>query len=206
VCCEHTTKVESSRFCGLAGAVPIETDVSECDIIVRNTNVNEYSFYRQYIRVRGDKHMLGNKEDIPCAKKDECPGATIEDVLSEIQEIDVSRQKRLEPDEILTVIQYKVNPEDTPKGACSGGSTGPTTIYGLAHINNLIGLAFSGGGIRSATFNLGILQGLAELGILRFIDYLSIVSGGGYIGSWLAAWISRNGSVKDVEKKLSPPA
>jgi hypothetical protein len=47
------------------------------------------------------------------------------------------------------------------------------------------GLAFSGGGIRSATFNLGILQGLAEKGWLKHVDYLSTVSGGGYIGSWL---------------------
>ena len=51
---------------------------------------------------------------------------------------------------------------------------------------NLIGLAFSGGGIRSATFNLGVLQGLQELDLLRHVDYLSTVSGGGYIGSWLA--------------------
>jgi hypothetical protein len=56
---------------------------------------------------------------------------------------------------------------------------------------NLIGLAFSGGGIRSATFNLGILQGLAKYGILPAVDYLSTVSGGGYIGSWLHAWIRR---------------
>src|SRR3954447_16808475 len=34
---------------------------------------------------------------------------------------------------------------------------------------NLVGLAFSGGGIRSATFNLGVLQGLADLGLLRYI-------------------------------------
>ena len=27
--------------------------------------------------------------------------------------------------------------------------------------------------------------------ILRWVDYLSTVSGGGYIGSWLAAWIKR---------------
>ena len=55
----------------------------------------------------------------------------------------------------------------------------------------LTGLAFSGGGIRSATFNLGILQALAEKGLLRKFDYLSTVSGGGYIGSWLAAFIRR---------------
>jgi hypothetical protein len=56
---------------------------------------------------------------------------------------------------------------------------------------NLCGLAFSGGGIRSATFNLGVLQALAENKLLRRFDYLSTVSGGGYIGSWLAAWIRR---------------
>ena len=58
---------------------------------------------------------------------------------------------------------------------------------------NLVGLAFSGGGIRSATFGLGVLQGLAELDLLKFVDYLSTVSGGGFIGSWLATWIKRRG-------------
>ncbi len=48
-----------------------------------------------------------------------------------------------------------------------------------------VGMGISGGGIRSATFNLGILQGLAKHGLLPYIDYLSTVSGGGYIGSWL---------------------
>jgi hypothetical protein len=57
--------------------------------------------------------------------------------------------------------------------------------------DQLMGLAFSGGGIRSATFNLGVLQALAELELLREFDYLSTVSGGGYIGSWLTAWIAR---------------
>lgn len=68
----------------------------------------------------------------------------------------------------------------------------------------LIGLAFSGGGIRSATFNLGVLQALADLRLLKYFDYLSTVSGGGYIGSWLAAWIYREGSVENVEKQLRP--
>ena len=49
-------------------------------------------------------------------------------------------------------------------------------------------LCISGGGIRSATFALGALQGLAELDLLEKFDYLSTVSGGGYIGSWLTAW------------------
>jgi hypothetical protein len=50
-------------------------------------------------------------------------------------------------------------------------------------------LCFSGGGIRSATFGLGVLQGLAKRGLIDKFDYLSTVSGGGYIGSWLSAWI-----------------
>jgi hypothetical protein len=57
--------------------------------------------------------------------------------------------------------------------------------------DRLMGLAFSGGGIRSATFNLGVLQALSEQGLLTRFDYLSTVSGGGYIGSWLSAWIWR---------------
>jgi len=84
-------------------------------------------------------------------------------------------------------------------------------------------LCFSGGGIRSATFCLGILQALAacdadrlkktvkkpdnqndhkrhsdarttpEDSLLGHFHYLSTVSGGGYIGSWLSAWRTRPG-------------
>ena len=53
-------------------------------------------------------------------------------------------------------------------------------------------LCISGGGIRSATFGLGILQGLARCRLLDKFHYLSTVSGGGYIGSWLSAWIKNN--------------
>src|SRR5512139_1935 len=49
-------------------------------------------------------------------------------------------------------------------------------------------LAFSGGGIRSASFQLGVIQALAEKGLLSSVDYLSSVSGGGYINAWLTAW------------------
>lgn len=57
---------------------------------------------------------------------------------------------------------------------------------------DLVGLAFSGGGIRSATFCLGILQALEGAGWLRLVDYLSTVSGGGFIGGWWSAWLARN--------------
>src|SRR6266496_5626596 len=82
-------------------------------------------------------------------------------------------------------------------------------VGATANANNLTGLAFSGGGIRSATFNLGILQALAERGLLRKFDYVSTVSGGGYIGSWLAALTRRlskeiSFSFDQVEQALSP--
>ena len=57
--------------------------------------------------------------------------------------------------------------------------------------DDLIGLAFSGGGIRSATFNLGVLQALADAKLLAKIDYLSTVSGGGYIGSFFTSMFTR---------------
>src|SRR2546423_2327842 len=62
-------------------------------------------------------------------------------------------------------------------------------------------LCFSGGGIRSATFGLGVLQGLARKGLLAQFDFLSTVSGGGYLGSWLSAWVHRKGLEK-VERRL----
>ena len=55
----------------------------------------------------------------------------------------------------------------------------------------LSALCISGGGIRSATFALGAIQAFAEKGILADFDYLSTVSGGGYIGGWLTAWKQR---------------
>lgn len=62
----------------------------------------------------------------------------------------------------------------------------------------LAALCISGGGIRSATFALGALQGFAERGLLTRFDYLSTVSGGGYIGGWLTAWASREGGLGKV--------
>ncbi len=64
--------------------------------------------------------------------------------------------------------------------------------------HGLVGLAFSGGGIRSATFNLGVLQIFAKRGLLSWFDYLSTVSGGGYIGSALS-------TVLQLEKRNGKP-
>jgi hypothetical protein len=66
-------------------------------------------------------------------------------------------------------------------------------------------LCLSGGGIRSATFNLGILQGLARHKLLDKFDYLSTVSGGGFVGGWLTAWIYRCGMARVMEELSEPP-
>lgn len=64
------------------------------------------------------------------------------------------------------------------------------SIHGLTPKRSA--LCFSGGGIRSATVGLGVLQSLARVRLLQKFDFLSTVSGGGYIGSWLSAWIYRH--------------
>lgn len=73
------------------------------------------------------------------------------------------------PEECMRALRRKIHGLPTPRSA----------------------LCLSGGGIRSATFSLGVLQALAANGLLKKFNYLSTVSGGGYIGSWLSSWIAR---------------
>ncbi len=109
----------------------------------------------------------------------------------ELQEIGQQRQERL---------GWQDRPPDAgpaPNAAIDHISTRPgrvgwsRRIITGDHQGELVGLAISGGGIRSATFGLGILQHLQELDLLRKVDYLSTVSGGGYIGSWLVGNVHR---------------
>src|SRR5919112_6603986 len=74
-----------------------------------------------------------------------------------------------------------------------------------------IGVAISGGGIRSATFALGVFQALAKRQLLSRIDYISTVSGGGYFGSFLGRLFTRDyvRNAADVEWVLGgerPPS
>lgn len=72
---------------------------------------------------------------------------------------------------------------------------------GIQDTPQVCGLALSGGGIRSATFALGILQGLQAQGMLQQFHYLSTVSGGGYLGGYLSGGIARL-----MFSPVSPPA
>jgi hypothetical protein len=70
------------------------------------------------------------------------------------------------------------------------------------------GLALSGGGIRSATFALGVLQAMARRGVLQHLDYLSTVSGGGYAGAFWKRWRAKNPQLIFPEQpdSATPPA
>lgn len=75
-----------------------------------------------------------------------------------------------------------------PPELAVGAASVPSVEHGL------VGLALSGGGIRSAAFSLGVLQALHAGGLLHHVDYLSTVSGGGWTGSCLSALMRQPGS------------
>jgi len=64
-----------------------------------------------------------------------------------------------------------------------------------------VGLALSGGGIRSACYSLGVIQALKELNLWKEIDYLSSVSGGGYAAA-AALYGHASSEPRDVIKSL----
>jgi hypothetical protein len=78
--------------------------------------------------------------------------------------------------------------------------------YGIAtpsHLN-AVGVGLSGGGIRSATFCLGVMQVLADRGLLKDVDFLSTVSGGGYTGSFLTTRLGTGAHQGDVGGAYGP--
>jgi len=73
-----------------------------------------------------------------------------------------------------------------------------------ATLSDTVGVALSGGGIRSAVFCLGLFQSFAKSGFLRRIDYLSTVSGGSYFGAFLGALFARGHGHSSVAALLDP--
>jgi hypothetical protein len=61
-------------------------------------------------------------------------------------------------------------------------------LPGKLPVEPLSALCLSADGIQRAAFALGVLQALATSNLLGEFHYLSTVSGGGYMGSWLTAW------------------
>ncbi len=73
----------------------------------------------------------------------------------------------------------------------------------ISNKDEFTGLALSGGGIRSASFCLGVMQALVNGGILKKIDYLSTASGGGYLGSALT-WFLKRGLADGLQAGTDP--
>jgi Patatin-like phospholipase len=82
-----------------------------------------------------------------------------------------------------------------PETAASGGTLKDYEIE--AQDAQLSALCLSGGGIRSAAFALGVVQALAGKGLLASFDYVSSVSGGGYLNGFLQRWIVADRGTKD---------
>jgi hypothetical protein len=109
----------------------------------------------------------------------------------------------LSTDEVLREEAAAINGVNGAESICR--QTDGPLYHALNHLNSAA-LCLSGGGIRSAAFALGVVQALAthprprpgdpvalpEHSLLARFQYLSTVSGGGYIGSWLSAWLARS--------------
>jgi hypothetical protein len=115
------------------------------------------------------------------------------------------RRRRLGRTDLIT-LELEPGDESGPAGASNSspvsGSPAPgqgdaapdrEPILRPTAASNVVGLALSGGGIRSASFCLGALQALDKADVLKNVDYLSSVSGGGYIGTSLSAAMTHSG-------------
>ncbi len=91
-----------------------------------------------------------------------------------------------------TAVPRREPPENTRKLLEALNKHGITRRGDKAYVpvNDIVGLAISGGGIRSATFALGVVQGLTQRGIFKQVDVVSTVSGGGYLGSFLSTYLN----------------
>src|ERR1044072_8074405 len=112
-----------------------------------------------------------------------------------------SRPRLFDTEQALRAEANAIHPDKPPVGDEVAGAA----LYTALHGRGSTALCLSGGGIRSASFALGVIEALAvhprpapdeqapteDRSLLSQFDYLSTVSGGGYIGSWLSACLAR---------------
>jgi hypothetical protein len=148
--------------------------------------------------------------------QDDNPGqyygkATVERALSESEQGVEYPELELPLDDKSKLVNRWLLEETFPDAIISIDERLTLKYYQAIQPKNHAALCLSGGGIRSGTFNLGILQGLARHGLLEQFHYLSTVSGGGFSGGWLTAWIKRHpkglaGVVEELGKPTATPA
>lgn len=64
-----------------------------------------------------------------------------------------------------------------------------------------IGLALSGGGFRAAIFHLGVIRRLEELGVMKYVDTISAVSGGSIVAAYYVIEMEKRlrGCAEDID-------
>ena len=107
---------------------------------------------------------------------------------------DVITDPQVEADDGAKAAKAEFDQHVTPRRKTAGVPGDPKGSWGIA---------LSGGGVRSATLCLGVIRGLARNGLLRHFDYLSTVSGGGYIGASVGRLFRAGVSAKDVEAGIA---
>lgn len=143
-----------------AGSLSIDREFME------SIHRNDYTYYLTN-RIRGVADAPGDR-----AESADPAGAHEQRRRARIAAHNARTLKRIYKDE-YRLIHLKRDPDADVR------SDSPVSIP-----PNLSALCLSGGGIRSASFNAGVLQGLHEIGVLSEFDYLSSVSGGSYIAGW----------------------
>ena len=135
------------------------------------------------------------------------PEAGVQRVATTAGQWSSTAGKPYDTDWVLRDEAKQVHGKDLPD------STKGAELYRELYALNSTALCLSGGGIRSAAFALGLIEALAthprqpsepsaatdapeKASFLSQFQYLSSVSGGGYIASWLSAWIAREGYAK----------
>ena len=101
--------------------------------------------------------------------------------------------------EVLREEYAHLHPQAPPASIGASPADLPTMQRAMREAGH-VALCLSGGGIRSASFALGVIQRLADTRVLDRVDYLSTVSGGGYTGGWLSAWL-----IHAAAQPTSPP-
>jgi hypothetical protein len=149
-------------------------------------------------RRRREPDLLANATTVFAAMTQPPAGADTAAQILQAVETQEACYAALEEATAAIAAGTSMHPLDTLVANCQAADA---PLKSILHKMEASAVCLSGGGIRSATISLGVLQGLARFSrpggkttpgsLMSKLDYLSTVSGGGYMGSWLMSWIYR---------------
>lgn len=187
-------QVESKHFVETANAKPLSSLDTDLESLVPNETVQKQG---QENGIAGE-YLAETQQGWPSTTAEQRKRlleAIDKDLESKFVPSKIASFKEIETEEKIQIgKRRKANRGDEEKkeGVDTAGNTKAQPGNDGENdqpINNAIGLCFSGGGIRACTFAMGVTQRLAEQGLLKDVDYLSTVSGGGYFGTFLSSYL-----------------